>query len=238
MTARSFGEIVGGVTSKAARTFQPVRRNSYNVGEREDRFYRPVPKSEVGPRMRAAEAYNREYKEAGKRNGPLGHIGLEVLRQLYRMRCPRTGRLDPAIDTIATKIARARSAVIEALKALKLHGFLDWIRRTEPTENDGRGPQVRQVSNAYRLDLPAKARALVARIMGKAPRPVDDEDRRAADAAETERMVAALPLREEMALRVTDPFLAATLARVGELVLSNERESVERSESSTGSNEG
>ena len=101
MTAPSFGETLGSATFKAARTFQPARRNSYNAGEREDRFYRPVPKSEVGSRMRAAEAYNREYKEPGKRNGPLGHIGLEVLRQLYRMRCPGTGKFDPAIDTIA-----------------------------------------------------------------------------------------------------------------------------------------
>ncbi|GGE82156.1 replication protein A [Sphingomonas prati] len=238
MTARSFGEILGGAKQKAARTYQPIHRCSYNVGEREDRFYRPVPKSEVGARMRAAQAYDVEYRAQGKRNGPLGHIGLEVLRQLYRMCCPRTGRLDPAINTIAQKIRRGRTAVFDALAALKRHGFLDWIRRTEPTGNEGAGPQVKQASNAYRLDLPAKARALVAKIVGRAPRPVDDEARRAGDAAETDRMVASLPLREEMATRISDPLLAAVLARFGEAVASQERESAKRDESGQSRNEG
>ena len=238
MTARSFGEILGGTKYKAARTNQPVHRNSYNVGEREERFYRPVPKTEVGARMRAAQAYDVQYREKGQRNGPIGHIGIEVLRQLYRMICPRTGRLDPAINTLAERINRGRTAVFDALAALKAHGFLDWIRRTEPTGNTGAGPQVKQASNAYRLDLPAKARALVAKIMRKPPTPVDDEARRASDAAETERMVAALPLREEMATRIEDPSLAAVLARLGTAVSDRERESAKRDESGQGSIEG
>jgi len=215
MTARSLFEIATGVTAKARRTFQPVRRNSYNVGEREDRFYKPIPKSEIFARMTAAKSYNRTHKEPGKRNGPLGHIGIEILEALYAMVCRRTGRLDPAIATICERVKRAPSAVCKALAALKQHGFIDWIRRTEPVDNPGRGPQVRQISNAYRLDLPAKARALVARMRGKAPVPVDDADRRAGDAAELERMLENQPLREEMAMRFDDPRLAASFARLG-----------------------
>ncbi|HEX8446303.1 MAG TPA: replication protein A [Sphingomonas sp.] len=215
MTARSIFEVATGATFKARRTFQPVRRNSYNVGEREERFYRPIAKNEIFARMLAAKSYNRAHKKAGKRNGPLGHVGIEVLEALYAMVCRRTGRLDPAIATIAERVKRAPSAVCKALAALKDHGFLDWIRRTEPVDNPGRGPQVRQVSNAYRLDLPAKARAFVQRIRGKAPQPVDDADRRAADAAETERMLRSQPHREEMAMRFNDPRLAASFARLG-----------------------
>jgi hypothetical protein len=215
MTARSVFEIATGVAAKARRTFQPVRRSSYNVGEREDRFYKPIPKSEIFARMTAAKSYNRTHKEAGKRNGPLGHIGIEILEALYAMVCRRTGRLDPAIATICERVKRAPSAVCKALAALKQHGIIDWIRRTEPVDNPGRGPQVRQISNAYRLDLPAKARALVARMRGKAPVPVDDADRRAGDAAELQRMLESQPRREEMAMRFTDPNLAAWFARLG-----------------------
>jgi len=75
-----------------------------------------------------------------------------------------TGRLDPAIDTIAGRIKRSRDAVWRALKALKAHGFVDWLRRYVPAPTAGQaGPQVRQTSNAYRLTLPAIARALLGR---------------------------------------------------------------------------
>jgi hypothetical protein len=131
------------------------------------------------------------------------------------MVCRRTGRLDPAIATIAERVRRAPSAVCRALAALKEHGFIDWIRRTEPVDNPGRGPQVRQVSNAYRLDLPAKARALVARICGKAPQPVDDADRRVEDSAQLEQMLQGQPRRDEMAMRFDDAKLAASFARLG-----------------------
>ena len=85
----------------------------------------------------------------------------------------RTGRLEPSIDTIMGKVRRSRDAVVRALKALRAHGFLDWLRRYEPTGNEGRGPQVQQASNAYRLSLPEKALRLLGRF-GKAPPPPDD----------------------------------------------------------------
>lgn len=191
MSARSISEVLGGRASKARRTFQPVRRNSYHAGEREARFWTPVPKAEISARLSAAEAYNRQHKEPGRPNGPLGHIGLEVLKDLYRLVDYKTGRLEPAIDTICRRIKRSRDAVVRALKALRVHGFLKWIRRTEPIDNPGAGPQVRQISNAYAFDLPAKARALVGMILGRgAPKPDDQVQREAEDAAAVEAMLA------------------------------------------------
>jgi len=141
--------------------------------------------------LRAAEAYNREHKEAGRRNGPLGHVGLEVLRELYRLVDYKSGRLDPSIDFLMKKLRRSRDAVVRALSALKRHGFLHWIRRTEPTDNPGAGPQVRQISNAYWFDLPAKAKALVGMILGRGtPTPDDHAQREADDAAAVEAMLA------------------------------------------------
>jgi hypothetical protein len=81
--------------------------------------------------------YDRRHKAEGKKNGPLGHVGLEVLRELYRIVDYTTGRLEPAIATVCECIRRSRAAVVSAMARLKKHGFLDWIRRTEPTENEG-----------------------------------------------------------------------------------------------------
>lgn len=217
MTARTIHQILTGAAGeKYRRTFQPVRCNSFNVGEREHRLWRPINKKEIGLRMKAAERFDRTQKEAGRRNGPLGHIGLEVLRELYRIVDYKTGRLDPSIDYIMRRTRRARAAVVAALARLRQHGFLDWIRRTEPTDREGAGPQVQQVTNAYWFGLPKSAADFVARVLGRAPAPADDELRRAEDAARTAEMIAALPVRERMSLMIDDPNLAEVLSRLGE----------------------
>src|SRR4051812_2726897 len=53
---------------------------------------------------------------------------------------------------------------------LKLHGFLDWIRRTEPTGNKGEGPQVRQITNAYVFGLPREMVGWVAKKLRRRPK--------------------------------------------------------------------
>ena len=216
MTARSLFEIATGqVMSKARRTYQPVRRNSYNVGEREHRIWKPIARKEISARMRAAEQYNYERKQPGQRNGPLGHIGLEVLRVLYRIVDYKTGRLDPSIGYLMERLKRSRAAIVRALAALKQHGFLNWIRRTEPTDNEGAGPQVKQITNAYWFGLPQAAADMVRRMVGKAPPPDDDVVRRQNDLAELTAMLEQVPLDELPEVMVNDPYLAELLARMG-----------------------
>lgn len=224
MTARSLFEIATGIENqaKARRTFQPVRRNSYNAGEREGRFWRPVDPRTKWANIRAAEVYDRNNKEPGKRNGPLGHIALEVLRELYRIVDYRTGRLEPSIDFLMRKVRRSRAAVCHALARLRDHGFLEWIRRTEPTGNEGWGPQVKQISNAYRFGLPKAARKVVDYITGRnRPAPDDDSHRRQQEAEATEAMLQSLPVEERMRATIDNPALAEALARVGRLVETN-----------------
>jgi hypothetical protein len=213
---RSIGEVIAGVgPAKVRRTFQPVRRNSYHVGEREGRVWRPVDRRERWARIRSAELYDLEHKEWGKRSGPLGHVALEVLRAMYRVVDFKTGRLDPSINWMMRTIRRSRAAIVAALARLRKHGFLEWIRRTEPTGNEGAGPQVRQITNAYGFMLPAKARAFVARMVRRAPVPDDELQRRADDAAATETMVAALELDEQARHFAGDGPLGDALARLG-----------------------
>lgn len=117
---------------------------------------------------------------------------------------------------------------MDALKRLKAHGFLDWLRRYVPTGNAGmRGPQVKQTSNAYRLMLPPQ----VERGMTPPP-PEDDSDRRQAAAEEGRVMIARLPLDEQPGQLIDDPGLAAILARIGRAIMDQERDSERQNESS------
>ena len=234
MTARSFGEIAFGVVrGKATRAFQPVRRNSYYAHDRRaTALWRPLAsnkqkaREQIALRMKAAEFYDRHHKEAGKRNGPLGHVALEVLRELYRLVDYKTGRLDPAIATICEAIKRSKQAVVDALKRLKDHGFLDWVRRSEPIDDaEGAGPRVRQISNAFGFSLPKYAAAWVARKSGKGPAPDCELARAAATAAEFETMLDQTPLAELGRVLFSNPGLEEVFSRFGEAVAQKERES-------------
>ena len=73
------------------RTGQPVRRSSYFPRDpRALALWRPLGNNRdarrlIAARLQAAEFYDRRHKAKGMKNGPLGHVGLEVLRELYRI---------------------------------------------------------------------------------------------------------------------------------------------------------
>lgn len=209
------------------RTGEPVRRHSILKG-REGLLWQRTSRSQMRQIVLAARKFDIAERQPGERNGPLGHVALEVLDYLTNLIDWRTGRLDPAITHLMDKLKRSRDAIVRALDALRRHGFLDWQRRYEPTGNEGRGPQVRQTSNAYRLHLPERARRLLGRLLQQPPQPDDHshaQEQRRADAAAYR---ASLPLAELARHEVDDDELAAVLARLGECV---QRESAKRSES-------
>ena len=222
MTARSIGEIVHGLQpAKGARTYQPVRRNSYHRGERESRIWRPLGTNNrearrlIAARLQAAEYYNERRKQRGERQGPLGDIGIRLLRELYRIVDFKTGRLEPAIDTLCRRLSRARATVVKYLDRLRQHGFLDWVRRSESTQNDGAGPQVRQITNAYWFGLPETAASWVTKILGKGPPPDCELARREADRVEVDAMLDTVSLAEQAHFIAANPQLAEVLASFG-----------------------
>lgn len=229
MTARSFGEITSGLEpEKFRRTFQPVRRNSYHATDRRAlAIWKPIGNGTKkggrrfwGALMRVAEQYDDEGKQAGKVNGRLGHVALRILREMGRRVDYRTGRLDPALNTIMEWTRRSKGAVVAALARLREHGFLDWVRRTEPIEDpEPFGPQVRQLSNAYGVDvhrLPRDVRDTLVRLLDRGPAPDDASWSRSNDAAETEAMYATVPAAEQGSARhPDDPVSAAALNGLG-----------------------
>ena len=206
----------------------PVRRHSHFKGRSEGRIWRPTNRQETQKILMAAKRYELAERQKGARSGPLGSVAIEVLEFFVNLVDFRTGRLEPSLDTIMGKVRRSRDAVVRALKALRAHGFLDWLRRYEPTGNES-GPQVQQASNAYRLSLPEKALRFLGRF-GKAPPPPDDHVQ-----AEAERKAvidahrAALDMGELALFDIGDNPLGQALARLGKSL--QERESAKQTES-------
>ena len=207
----------------AARAREPVRRHSRLLGRCESVFWRATSRQEVRRIVLAARRYELAGRPAGRRNGPLGHVAIEVLELLGNLVSFRTGRLEPSLDTLTRLLRRSRAAVVRALAALRAHGFLDWLRRYEPTgQTEGCGPRVRQVSNAYRLSLPARAARLLGRLMGAPPLPEDVAHAQEARAAELAAHKASLPLDQLALFQAGDSPLGRALASLGRKVQERE----------------
>lgn len=214
------------------RTHQPVRRKSHLAGRHDRQFWRPTTGKEVAQIVLAARKFDLANRRAGERNGPLGHIAIEVLELFANLVSFKTGQLDPSLEYLCQKLGRSKDAVHRALKALRAHGFLDWLRRYVPTESGGRGPQVKQTSNAYRLSLPRKALQWLG-VWGRAI-PLPDDFTHATDErkAEMDAHEAALSPEAYALHIVEDEGLAATLAGLARAMAERkERESAKQAES-------
>lgn len=230
---QTIGEIASTRPQQGRRTNQPIRRHSRPAGRCEGVFWRPTNRRDVEQIKLAAKRYELATRQPGARNGALGFVALEVLDYLGNLVDFRTGRLDPSLDFLMAKLRRSRDAIVRALAALRDHGFLDWLRRFEPTGNEGRGPQVRQVSNAYRLSLPRRAAAMLGRFFKIPLAPDDFTHAHEIQKAEFETYRAGLSELERTRLDVDpDDGLGAALLRMAEnRALKKERESVRQAES-------
>lgn len=179
-------------------------------------FWRPFRPKDVARYLTAAERFERAGKKPGDRNGPLGTVAIEVLRELLRLVDYRTGRLEPALLTIMARTKRSKDAVVTALKALRRHGFIDWVRRYIPTGNLGAGPQVQQTSNAYRLALPPAAERLLGRAVEDAPMPDDHAHALEARQAERRAQLAGVDPEERNAALFGSGPLADAFSRRGQ----------------------
>lgn len=188
---KSLEEITDG--AQAGRSSTPVRRHSERKGG-EGRIWQKIERADLRQIVDAAEAYEVATKreQPGSRQGALGLIGLRVLRLLADMVDRRTGRLDPSIETLMRKLGHSRTGIVAALKNLRAHGFLSWMRRYVATGNTGKGPQVQQTSNAYRLSLPERAKRLLGWRAHPVPVPDDFRDAQAQRVADIEAMRAGL----------------------------------------------
>lgn len=163
--------------------------------------------------MLAAERFERTRRKKGERCGPLGPVGLEVLRELLRLVDFRSGRLEPAILTLCSRLKRSKDAIVRALANLRANGFLDWIRRWR-ADSDG---MIKQTTNAYRIVLPPAAIALLGALAMVPPAPDDALGRVRDREAAYDAMLRTMESGEQMQIRFSEtPELAdrmSSLAR-------------------------
>lgn len=228
-------EQIGAVLERAPaeRERTPVRRQSRARGRCEGVFWRRTNRQDVRAIVLAARRYELAGRQPGARNGPLGGVAIELLELFANLVDFRTGRLEPSIDTLMLKLRRSRDAIVRALKNLRTHGFLDWLRRYELTGNEGRGPQVKQASNAYRMSLPDRARQLLGRWGMAPPVPDDRVQAEAERAASIEAHRTSLDIEARTLFDIGDSPLGQALARLGKAI--NVRESARQTESLSGS---
>lgn len=221
------GTVLGRVLDKP-RARVPVRRHSYRCGQYETRFWKKISRQEVRHILLAAKRYELVLRRRGRRSGPLGSVAIEVLEYFANLVDFRTGRLEPSIDTLMRRLKRSRDAIVRALKNLRAHGFLDWLRRYVPIDNDGRGPQVRQASNAYRLSLPERAKQILGWHGDPPPLPEDCEHANEVRQAELEQHGKSLSDEGPDLSGIEDDGLRQSLALLGRNV---KRESARQAES-------
>jgi hypothetical protein len=161
----------------------PIWSRSYRLGEREHLIWRPLGQDErevrrfKGALLAAAKKFDNDTKlKSGRRVGLLGLTGIRVLETMLDLTNRISGRLDPATARIAEEACVSVRTVFRALKALKEHGFIDWIRRTMRTGLEGAGPQDCQISSAYWFPLKKRAAGLYRLIRGAPPPAALDRD--------------------------------------------------------------
>ncbi|MGI2036380.1 helix-turn-helix domain-containing protein [Rhizobium panacihumi] len=206
-----FKQLAGIEAGSTRRTHQPVRRKSHKAGKGEAVFWKKNTTENAKQVLLSARLYERSMKQPGKRTGPLGTIALEILEYFANIVDFKTGRLDPSIDTLQERLCRSRGAIVDALKALRAHGFIDWLRRYIPTHNES-GPQVQQTSNAYKLSIPARAKALLGKYGKAAPAPEDATQRQEERQEAHDNHMASLTAGNRLRETVEDPTQAERLA--------------------------
>lgn len=140
---------------------------SRHIGSFENTFFRPIKPTEKGAFLQSLEQYVLIARR--KKSARLSPITIEVFRALIRLIDYKSGRLDPSITGLMRMTLRCRSSIVRALKQLRAHGFLNWIRRFSLS-----GPRYEQKTNAYILIIPASAANLSYLSIKK---PADEIDR-------------------------------------------------------------
>lgn len=173
------GTIKAQLLAGERRTYQPVRRDSFDVEDKRAQVARPnrLGMIFVDAILEVFDKFAGEIKQKGKRHELNGSVRL-VLRALLRCWDFKTGICEPCYDTLQRMTKLARATCVRAVKLLDHYGFISYIRRTEKTGiAPGEGPQVKQVSNAYWFDpakLAAEAYARLQRLLKKRGRSAEE----------------------------------------------------------------
>lgn len=144
---------VAGAGSQHTRAPWPVWKDSTTKKVK----FAPLAKREAVRLWHKARKFERQTRQPGKQDGALGRNGLLVLHTLlFDFLNYATGRLDPAIASIARKACISARSVTRGLANLKLSGVLNWLRRAGETRDEHGRFCLEQDTNAYAVLPPTQ----------------------------------------------------------------------------------
>ena len=119
--------------------------------------FAPLAKREAVRLYHKARQFERQTRQPGKQDGALGRNGLAVLHALiFDFLNYVSGRLDPAIASIARKACISARSVKRGLANLKLAGVVNWLRRAAETRDEHGRFCLKQDTNAYAVLPPSQ----------------------------------------------------------------------------------
>lgn len=215
-----------------------VLRDSVEAGTFEHAFFVAPGKGETDRVLRAARraldagrALRREERQGTRALTPTERLltrltaaAVRVFEEMLTLSRLNQGRVFPSYDHLAEATSLGRATVARSLHVLEAIGFLMRQRRFKRVETDGPGPRYEQTSNAYRVFLPKCIERFLPRRLRPAPIPDDAEHRETEQREDMNIMLAGLTCRE-LAETVASGPLAKVLARLGEALDRQERES-------------
>jgi hypothetical protein len=146
------------------QTHQPVLRNSHPA-DAATAWWRPTPKALAIKIMRGAERLfhvQSRTRRKLKRRREIYESDLTLLEcLLFRFLDWKTGKLDCAYQQIREATGLCSELISQGLRRLAQLGVLERMRRFVRTHIEGKGPQVQQTTNAYRVSLPKRLAAFV-----------------------------------------------------------------------------
>jgi hypothetical protein len=146
----------------------PVWRDSTTKKVR----FSPLPKKQAVKQFHKARDFERQTRQPGKQDGALGRNGLLVLHALlFDLIDYVTGKLDPAIKTIARKACVSESSAKRGLANLKAAGLLNWIRRAGETRDEKGRFCLEQDTNAYAVLPPSQWHGFIDQPEAPPPHP-------------------------------------------------------------------
>lgn len=152
------------------RTYQRVRRESRWAGQER---WKPISVAHGKDMVLALQVYREKLRQPGQRWGAPGTISagaVDLYRLMVNMAVRGAGRLEPSVGWLAEKLNVPAKVIHSWKDQLRDHGFLSWQRRyVESGLKGSRGPQVKQISNAYLLMTPSKAWEAIAKIIRRRP---------------------------------------------------------------------
>jgi len=173
------GTIAGKPPSKR-RTEQPVWRGSLDVDDPRAKVERPLgdgtpegAKEFIRAWIIALRDYAEHTRQPGKAHELTANLVKLIEAIMWRCLDRITGACEITLERIMEVTKFSRPTVVRLLAKARASGFIDWVRRTEKTENaPGEGPRVKQTANAYFFEvtrLPVEAYRKIRQRLAKCP---------------------------------------------------------------------